>query len=45
MLRLGTTCNYDGDREKPGIKTGAVEALRRRVGEFEPCPCAIREGH
>lgn len=28
----GTQCAYDNDREKPGLKTGAVEALRRRVG-------------
>lgn len=28
----GTQCAYDHDREKPGLKTGAVEALRRRVG-------------
>ncbi|KAJ5610554.1 hypothetical protein N7510_007273, partial [Penicillium lagena] len=34
-LRLGTTCTYDGDREKPGIKAGAVEALRRRVETLE----------
>jgi hypothetical protein len=29
---IGTTCVYDGEREKPGLKAGAVEALRRRVG-------------
>ena len=31
---LGSACTYDVDREKPGLKTGAVEALRRRVGKF-----------
>lgn len=30
---LGSVCAYDGDRDKPGLKTGAVEALRRRVGK------------
>ncbi|KAH8692327.1 fungal-specific transcription factor domain-containing protein [Talaromyces proteolyticus] len=33
--RVGTTCGYDNDREKPGLKTGAVEALRRRVDALE----------
>ena len=31
---LASACTYDGDREKPGLKTGAVEALRRRVGKW-----------
>ncbi|KAJ5812054.1 hypothetical protein N7474_008355 [Penicillium riverlandense] len=34
MQPLPKNC-YDGDREKPGIKTGAVEALRRRVETLE----------
>ncbi|KAL2810505.1 fungal-specific transcription factor domain-containing protein [Aspergillus granulosus] len=33
--RIGTTCSYDVDREKPGLKAGAVEALRRRVEALE----------
>ncbi|KAL2867382.1 Zn(II)2Cys6 transcription factor [Aspergillus lucknowensis] len=33
--RLGTSCSYDADREKPGVKPGAVEALRRRVEALE----------
>ncbi|KAL2823527.1 fungal-specific transcription factor domain-containing protein [Aspergillus cavernicola] len=33
--RIGTACSYDADREKPGVKTGAVEALRRRVDALE----------
>ncbi|KAL3408695.1 hypothetical protein V8F44DRAFT_657234 [Aspergillus fumigatus] len=33
--RIGTTCEYDGEREKPGLKAGAVEALRRRVEALE----------
>lgn len=32
---LGSSCTYDVDREKPGLKTGAVEALRRRVDALE----------
>ncbi|KAF4215737.1 hypothetical protein CNMCM6457_005752 [Aspergillus fumigatiaffinis] len=32
---IGTTCVYDGEREKPGLKAGAVEALRRRVEALE----------
>ncbi|OBT42713.1 hypothetical protein VE00_07259 [Pseudogymnoascus sp. WSF 3629] len=32
---LGSVCAYDGDRDKPGLKTGAVEALRRRVDALE----------
>ncbi|KAF4183531.1 hypothetical protein CNMCM8060_003443 [Aspergillus lentulus] len=32
---LWTTCEYDGEREKPGLKAGAVEALRRRVETLE----------
>ncbi|OBT98730.2 hypothetical protein VE01_03288 [Pseudogymnoascus verrucosus] len=33
--RQGSVCAYDGDRDKPGLKTGAVEALRRRVDALE----------
>ncbi|KFX95953.1 hypothetical protein V490_03589 [Pseudogymnoascus sp. VKM F-3557] len=33
--RQGSVCTYDGDRDKPGLKTGAVEALRRRVDALE----------
>ncbi|KAL3461894.1 hypothetical protein BJX64DRAFT_150205 [Aspergillus heterothallicus] len=33
--RIGTPCSYDVDREKPGLKAGAVEALRRRVEALE----------
>ncbi|KAL3475181.1 hypothetical protein BJX99DRAFT_271211 [Aspergillus californicus] len=33
--RIGTDCSYNDDREKPGLKTGAVEALRRRVEALE----------
>ncbi|KAL4866687.1 hypothetical protein BDV12DRAFT_172487 [Aspergillus spectabilis] len=33
--RIGTACAYNDDREKPGLKTGAVEALRRRVEALE----------
>ncbi|KAF7136840.1 hypothetical protein CNMCM5793_006410 [Aspergillus hiratsukae] len=36
LLRdIGSTCVYDGEREKPGLKAGAVEALRRRVEALE----------
>jgi hypothetical protein len=34
MSIAGTSCSYDADREKPGLKAGAVEALRRRVGWY-----------
>ncbi|KFZ24625.1 hypothetical protein V502_00894 [Pseudogymnoascus sp. VKM F-4520 (FW-2644)] len=33
--RKRSTCTYDVDRDKPGLKTGAVEALRRRVDALE----------
>ncbi|KAL2845485.1 fungal-specific transcription factor domain-containing protein [Aspergillus pseudoustus] len=33
--RIGSSCSYDVDREKPGLKAGAVEALRRRVEALE----------
>ncbi|KFZ00266.1 hypothetical protein V498_00198 [Pseudogymnoascus sp. VKM F-4517 (FW-2822)] len=33
--RRRSVCTYDGDRDKPGLKTGAVEALRRRVDALE----------
>lgn len=30
--RLGSPCVYDAKRNKPGLKTGAVESLSRRIG-------------
>ncbi|OJJ46018.1 hypothetical protein ASPZODRAFT_142654 [Penicilliopsis zonata CBS 506.65] len=33
--RVGTVCTYDAIRDKPGLKTGAVEALRRRIEALE----------
>ncbi|KFY06509.1 hypothetical protein V492_08011 [Pseudogymnoascus sp. VKM F-4246] len=46
--RQGSACTYDGDRDKPGLKTGAVEALRRRVDALEAAVfdqgAASREG-
>ncbi|KAK2746163.1 hypothetical protein FQN55_005792 [Onygenales sp. PD_40] len=34
-LRLETSCVYDHKKNKPGIKTGAVESLSRRVEALE----------
>lgn len=30
--RLSSPCVYDNKRSKPGLKTGAVEGLSRRIG-------------
>lgn len=33
--RLGTECLYDDRRQRPGLRTGAVEALNQRVASLE----------
>lgn len=33
--RVAITCTYEQTREKPGLKTGAVENLRRRIDALE----------
>ncbi|KAH8201601.1 hypothetical protein TruAng_004207 [Truncatella angustata] len=33
--RLGALCVYDGKKNKPGLKTGAVESLNRRIEVLE----------
>ncbi|CEL11121.1 hypothetical protein ASPCAL14227 [Aspergillus calidoustus] len=42
--RIGTSCSYDVDREKPGLKAGAVEALRRRVEALEDAVFQAEDG-
>jgi hypothetical protein len=40
-LRLTCECIYEHKKQKPGLKSGAVESLNRRVGSLiSPYPCA-----